>query len=105
MPELSSRLAPESTYFFTVNLLQRHGNGLLARHAGLLRDTVRAVWQRHPFMIHGWVVLPEHLHCVIEPSSVSRGREEAAQRRLALLDGVSLLRKPCCLAARYRLCT
>ena len=27
---------------------------------------VRAVRLRHPFYIHGWVVLPEHLHCVIE---------------------------------------
>ena len=27
---------------------------------------MRVVRQRHPFIIHGWVVLPEHLHCVIE---------------------------------------
>ena len=24
------------------------------------------VKRRHPFVIHGWVVLPEHLHCVTE---------------------------------------
>jgi putative transposase len=24
------------------------------------------VRKRHPFLIHGWVVLPDHLHCVIE---------------------------------------
>ena len=54
------------TYFFTVNLLQRRGNDLLTRHIDLLRRVVQSVRARHPFHIHGWVVLPEHLHCVIE---------------------------------------
>ena len=27
---------------------------------------VRRVRRNHPFIIHGWVVLPDHLHCVIE---------------------------------------
>ncbi len=54
------------TYFFTVNLLQRQGNDLLTRNIGLLRNVVKAVRRRHPFKIHAWVVLPEHLHCVIE---------------------------------------
>jgi len=57
---------PGGTYFFTVNLLQRHGNDLLTRHIGLLRRVVAEVRRRHPFKIHGWVVLPDHLHCVIE---------------------------------------
>jgi putative transposase len=42
------------TYFFTVNLLQRHGNDLLVRHIDLLRSIVRSVKSRHPFQIHGW---------------------------------------------------
>ena len=54
------------TYFFTVNLIRRGGNDLLTRHIGLLRSVVALVRQRHPFLIHAWVVLPEHLHCVIE---------------------------------------
>ena len=57
---------PGGTYFFTVNLLERQGNDLLIRHVDILRDVVRKVRSRHPFIIHGWVVLPEHLHCVIE---------------------------------------
>jgi putative transposase len=32
------------------------------RHIDLLRDAR----VHHPFIIHGWVVLPDHLHCVIE---------------------------------------
>lgn len=54
------------TYFFTVNLLQRKGNGLLIRHIQALREAVKVVKARHPFEIHGWVVLPEHFHCVLE---------------------------------------
>lgn len=57
---------PGGTYFFTVNLLQRRGNDLLIHHIELLRRVVADVRRRHPFKIHGWVVLPEHLHCVIE---------------------------------------
>jgi putative transposase len=54
------------TYFFTVNLLERKGSRLLLEHIELLREAVRRVKRTHPFIIHAWVVLPEHLHCVIE---------------------------------------
>ncbi|QLG88767.1 transposase [Chitinibacter bivalviorum] len=57
---------PGGTYFFTVNLLQRSGNDLLVRHVDALREVVLHVQRRHPFLIHAWVVLPDHLHCVIE---------------------------------------
>jgi putative transposase len=66
MPDYRRAWHPGGTYFFTVNLLERHGNDLLTRHIDLLRNTVRLVRHRHPFVIHGWVVLPDHLHCVIE---------------------------------------
>jgi putative transposase len=66
MPDYRRAWHPGGTYFFTVNLLRRQNNDLLTRHISLLRDAVRTVRQRHPFIIHGWVVLPEHLHCVIE---------------------------------------
>ena len=66
MPNYRRLWNPGGTYFFTVNLLQRHDNDLLTRHADLLRAVVFRVKKAHPFKIHGWVVLPEHLHCVIE---------------------------------------
>ncbi len=66
MPDYRRAWQPGGTYFFTVNLLQRRNNDLLTRHIDLLRAAVRTVRQRHPFIIHGWVVLPEHMHCVIE---------------------------------------
>jgi putative transposase len=66
MPNYRRTWHPGGTYFFTVNLLERHNNDLLIRHIDTLRDVVRDVKNRHPFHIHGWVVLPEHLHCIIE---------------------------------------
>lgn len=66
MPDYRRAWHPGGTYFFTVNLLQRHGNDLLTRHIDALRQSIRLVQSRHPFRIHGWVVLPDHIHCVIE---------------------------------------
>jgi putative transposase len=66
MPDYRRAWHPGGAYFFTVNLLQRQGNDLLTRQVELLRAAVRSVRHRHPFTIHGWVVLPDHLHCVIE---------------------------------------
>ena len=66
MPNYRRAWCPGGTYFFTLNLLIRQGNDLLIRHIELLRASVQKVKQRHPFIIHGWVVLPDHLHCVIE---------------------------------------
>nr|WP_217346445.1 transposase [Noviherbaspirillum sp. L7-7A]MBV0880866.1 transposase [Noviherbaspirillum sp. L7-7A] len=53
------------TYFFTVTPLRRNTD-LLTRHIDLLRNAVKIVRRRYPFIIHGWVVLPDRLHCVIE---------------------------------------
>jgi putative transposase len=57
---------PGGTYFFTINLQQRKNNDLLVRHIDLLRNSVARVRKHHPFKIHGWVVLPDHMHCIIE---------------------------------------
>ena len=66
MPDYRRAWCPGGTDFFTVNALQRRGNDLLVRHIEVLRDVVRQVRKAHPFRIHGWAVLPDHLHCVIE---------------------------------------
>ena len=66
MPDYRRAWHPGGTWFFTVNALQRGDNDLLVRHIGLLREVIRDVRHRHRFAIHGWVVLPEHMHCVLE---------------------------------------
>ena len=57
---------PGGCYFFTVNLQQRQNNNLLLQHIDALRTAVRRTRKHYPFTIHGWVVLPDHLHCLLE---------------------------------------
>ena len=66
MPNYRRAWTCGGTYFFTVNLNKRRRNDLLTQNIDLLRDAVRDVRRDHPFDIHGWVVLPDHFHCVIQ---------------------------------------
>ncbi|MDQ1363518.1 MAG: REP-associated tyrosine transposase [Pseudomonadota bacterium] len=66
MPDYRRAWYPGGTYFFTVNALVRHNNDLFVRHIDVLRMAVARVKHRFPFIIHGWVVLPDHMHCIIE---------------------------------------
>jgi putative transposase len=51
------------TFFFTVNLAERHLQ-LLTDHIEDLRTAFRETRRRHPFTIDAMVVLPDHLHAV-----------------------------------------
>ena len=64
MPNYRRAFVPGGTWFFTVNLLERHNNDLLIREINILRHSVRRVRNKYPFMINAWVVLPEHMHCI-----------------------------------------
>ena len=55
---------PGGTYFFTVNLLELCTD-LLIRYIEVLREAVRRTRVERPFHIDGWVVLPDHFHCVL----------------------------------------
>jgi putative transposase len=66
MPNYRRIRAPGGTWFFTVNLLDRHKTPLLTQHIARLREAVIRTRANHPFTIHAWVVLPDHLHCIIE---------------------------------------
>ena len=63
MPEYRRNRIQGGTYFFTVNLLDRHQQ-YLCTHIDNLRQAVRKTREKNPFTIHGWVVLPDHLHCI-----------------------------------------
>jgi len=65
MPDYRRAWHPGGTYFFTVNLLQRANSDLLVRHIDILREAIRATRRTFPFEIHAWVVMPDHMHCVI----------------------------------------
>ena len=64
MPDYRRYRVPGGTYFFTINLLERRSD-LLVRHIDELREAVRRTRRERPFHIDAWVVLPEHMHCVI----------------------------------------
>jgi putative transposase len=64
MPNYRRNFVPGDCYFFTVNLLKRKRN-LLTDHMDLLRNFVRTVRRLYPFHIYGWMVLPDHMHCVL----------------------------------------
>ncbi len=53
-----------ATWFFAMNLTERHGNRLLADNIDLLRQVFRKVNHGHPLEIGASVLLPEHLHCI-----------------------------------------
>jgi putative transposase len=54
---------PGGTFFFTVNLANRHSR-LLTEKIDLLRKAIRYTRARHPFALDAIVVLPEHLHSI-----------------------------------------
>jgi putative transposase len=56
---------PGATWFFTVNLAERHGNQLLTERIDVLREAFAYVKNKHPYKIDAMVVLPEHLHCIL----------------------------------------
>ena len=51
-------------YFFTVVTHQRQPALTQPRLREALRLAIERVRQGHPFSIHGWVLLPDHLHCL-----------------------------------------
>jgi len=63
MPNYRRNRVSGGTYFFTVNLLDRHSD-LLVREIDALREAVRQARLQHPFHIDAWVVLPDHMHCI-----------------------------------------
>jgi putative transposase len=77
MPNYLRVWRPGGTYFFTHVLRTRQGNDLLVRHITELREAVRITKRKYPFGILGWVVLPDHMHCVIQ---LPAGDTDFAQR-------------------------
>ena len=63
MSDYQRNYQPGGCYFFTVNLQNRQSS-LLTDHIGLLRQAVFQCRQETPFIIHAWVVLPEHMHAI-----------------------------------------
>ena len=64
MPDYRRYRVLGGTYFLTINLLERRSD-LLIRFIDALRQAVRRTGRERPFHIDAWVVLPDHMHCII----------------------------------------
>lgn len=64
MTEYRRPRTPGATWFFTVNLAERHRNARLTTHVDTLRRSFALVRRRHPFHIEAIVIRPDHLHCL-----------------------------------------
>ncbi|KTD45508.1 Transposase IS200 like protein [Legionella rubrilucens] len=53
------------TYFFTLTLKDRKSN-VLTNYVSALRHSFRQAQKNNPFTIHAAVVLPDHLHLIME---------------------------------------
>lgn len=53
-------------YFFTLTLQNRQNNTPLIQHIDNLRQAIKHTRNKYPFRIHGWIVLPDHMHCIIQ---------------------------------------
>lgn len=51
-------------YFFTLISHQRHSTLTDAPLRAALRRAIEQVRSQYPFSIEGWVLLPDHLHCL-----------------------------------------
>jgi putative transposase len=85
-PNYRRAFVPGGTWFFTVNLLQRNNNDLLLREIDLLRRVVMNVRRKYPFHIDAWVVLSDHLHCVL---TLPPGDSNFSQRWRLIKSGFS----------------
>ncbi|MDH4611757.1 transposase [Pseudomonas sp. BN102] len=81
---------PGACYFLTLALQDRRRD-LLVRYCGDLRQSIRKVMIRKPFRLPVIVVLPDHLHMLME---LPQGDADFSSRVRMLKSGfVSLLRK------------
>jgi len=64
MPNYRRAWTQGGCYFFTVVTYQRRPWLCLPEARQALRQAIQTVRAKHPFAIHAWVLLPDHLHCV-----------------------------------------
>lgn len=64
MPNYRRNFVPGGTFFFTLVTHQRQPFLATELARKCLRQSIQHVRRRHPFVIDGIVLLPDHLHCI-----------------------------------------
>jgi putative transposase len=64
MPNYRRVRIPGVTYFFTVVTYKRRKILTIPESRQMLRAVINEVRQQCPFTICGWVLLPDHIHCI-----------------------------------------
>ncbi len=89
-----------SLYFFTLVTENRRALLIDAPARLALRQAIERVRRHYPFVIHAWVLMPDHLHCIWELPDHDRDyarRWSIIKRRtsqaLALPGGTGLSRR------------
>jgi putative transposase len=70
-----------TVHFFTVVTHKRRPILTVSKARSCLRQAIADCRQRYPFKIQGWVLLPDHLHCIWELS----GEDLDYSRRWSML--------------------
>ena len=65
MPRFLRAFVPGGTFFFTLVTYRRHPLFVTPLARLCLRRSIREVQARRPFALEGFVLLPDHLHCVM----------------------------------------
>ena len=81
---------PGATYFFTINLKDRASN-LLVTNIHALRVALSQIKKRYPFEINGIVILPDHLHMMINLP----GGDSDYPLRIRLIKSIFSRQLPC----------
>lgn len=64
MPNYRRIRIPGISYFFTVVTYKRRKILVIPQSRQILRAVINEVRQLQPFTICGWVLLPDHIHCI-----------------------------------------
>lgn len=70
LPMLPKRLAPQETrtYFVTAVTAQRRSLFQVTNNADLLQKTILDYRNQGKFLLHAFVIMPDHFHAVITPA-------------------------------------
>src|SRR5262249_47227769 len=69
-----------STYFITANTFQKHSLFQSERMARLFLDVLFSYPRQHRYLLHEFVLMPDHFHLLITPT-------ESLERALQLIKG------------------